>query len=677
MAAGAYYASSMALQALLLLFLFPFAKLSQGKPTLYRCSTGSNYTTPSAFATNLALLLPDLIATTANSSILYSTASIGSTYGLAQCQLGSSPSDCASCLNNSATDFSTLCPSGRSAGIRYDGCLLRYSDTRFFSQLSNDAFHYRTGGVKASDQAGFSSSVNDLMNEISSKAARTASRFMVGTANFSGGIYGMVQCTRDLSADDCANCLNSALGYMRLYAYGKVGNLVACLSCIIRYETYAFFSLLQLAPPPSLGESPSSSPPVHDTTSSGEKGSRTTTIVLVVVFVLVAGIVIFSGVCIYLRRRSKRKAIRGWTDGGDESEFVSAESLSFDLATLRDATNNFSHENELGSGGFGVVYKGVLRDGQEIAVKRLSLTSGQGLVELKNEVVLVAKLQHRHLVRLLGSCLEENEKLLVYEYLPNASLDKFLFDPVRCQQLDWARRYRIIEGISRGLLYLHEDSRLRIIHRDLKTGNILLDGNMDPKICDFGFAKLFDIDETHANTNRIAGTYGYMAPEYAMHGHFSVKSDVYSYGVMVLEIVTGRKNKGFEESGNAAHLLSYAWRLWNDGRGLELKDPSLGDRIQADEVLRCIHIGLLCVQEDPQDRPTMGMVILMLRSYLYPLPGPATPAFFIGNLGGSQSNIELRDMDLNQPDNGQSNQEQRLLMVGSANSLTISQPEGR
>ncbi|XP_039118376.1 putative receptor-like protein kinase At4g00960 isoform X2 [Dioscorea cayenensis subsp. rotundata] len=671
----------MALQTLLLLLLlFPFAKLSQGRPTLHRCSTDSNYTTPSAFATNLALLLSDLIATTANSPILFSTASRASIFGLAQCQVGSFPSDCASCLTNSANDFTTLCPSGRSAGIRYDSCLLRYSDTPFFSQLSSDDYHYRTNGKKASDQAGFSSSVNDLMNRISSKAAHTESRFMVGMSNFSGLLYGMAQCTRDLSSEDCAKCLNLALAVMRLESFGKIGSLVASLSCIIRYETYPFFSLFLLAvPPPSPLQPPPSSgksPPVNDTTGSGGKSSKTTTIVLVVIFVLVAGIIFFSGVFIYLRRRIKRKPIRRWTDGGDDSEFISAESLSIDFATLRDATNNFSNENELGSGGFGVVYKGVLRDGQEIAVKRLSLTSGQGLVELKNEVVLVARLQHRHLVRLLGCCLEE-EKLLVYEYLPNASLDKFLFDPVRCQQLDWARRYKIIEGISRGLLYLHEDSRLRIIHRDLKAGNILLDGDMNPKICDFGFAKLFDIDETHANTNRIAGTYGYMAPEYAMHGIFSVKSDVYSYGVMVLEIVTGRKNRGFEESGNAAHLLSYAWRLWNDGRGLELKDPILGDRIQVDEVLRCIHIGLLCVQEDPQDRPTMGTVVLMLKSYSFPLPEPFTPAFFIGNLGDTQANVDLRDMDLNHLNNGQSNQEQRHWMVGSANNLTISQLEGR
>ncbi|KAH7675704.1 Non-specific serine/threonine protein kinase protein [Dioscorea alata] len=669
----------MALQPslLLLLLLFPFVKLSQGIPT--RCSTDSNYTTPSAFATNLALLLPDLIATTANSSILFSTASRGSIYGLAQCQLGSSPSDCASCLNISATNFSTFCPSGRSAGIRYDACLLRYSDTRFFSQLSNDSFESRTNGQVATDPVGFGGRVIDLMNEISSKAPRTPARFAAGTTNFSGGIYGMVQCTADLSVDDCEKCLNGTLHVFRGFPYGRVGSLVASLSCIARFETYRFFSLSLLSAP---SPPPSSSSGVNDAilnSGSGGKNSNTTTITLVVVFVVVAGIVVFSGVCIYLRRRrSRKKPIRrSPADGGDESEFVSDESIGFDLATLRDATNNFSEENKLGTGGFGVVYKGVLRDGKEIAVKRLSVTSRQGFVELKNEVILVAKLQHRHLVRLLGCCLEQQEKLLIYEYLPNASLDKFLFDPGRCQQLDWARRYKIIEGISGGLLYLHEDSRLRIIHRDLKAGNILLDGDMNPKISDFGFAKLFDIDETEGNTNRIAGTYGYMAPEYAMHGHFSVKSDVYSYGVIVLEIVTGRRSSGYENSANAAHLLSYAWRLWNDGRALELKDSSLGDRIQADEVLRCIHIGLLCVQEDPKDRPTMGTVVLMLRSYSFPLPKPSTPAFFIRNRTSSQPNVDLRDMDLNQVSNRQCNQEQRHPRVDSVNNLSISQLEGR
>ncbi|KAG6511104.1 hypothetical protein ZIOFF_029157 [Zingiber officinale] len=186
------------------------------------------------------------------------------------------------------------------------------------------------------------------------------------------------------------------------------------------------------------------------------------------------------------------------TENKDQREIRGPETLLLDLESIRIATDNFSDANKLGEGGFGPVYKGRLENGEQISVKRLLRSSDQGLVELKNEVLLVAKLQHRNLVRLLGCCLESEEKLLVYEYLPNSSLDKILFD--------WARRFKIIEGIAGGLLYLHEDSRLKIIHRDLKAGNILLDAEMNPKISDFGLAKLFGVDETQGNTSRIAGT---------------------------------------------------------------------------------------------------------------------------------------------------------------------------
>ncbi|KAG6528948.1 hypothetical protein ZIOFF_011140 [Zingiber officinale] len=245
----------------------------------------------------------------------------------------------------------------------------------------------------------------------------------------------------------------------------------------------------------------------------------------------------------------------------NQHEVRGAESSLFDLESIRIATDNFSDANKLGEGGFGPVYKGSLENGEQIAVKRLSRSSGQGLVELKNEVLLVAKLQHRNLVRLLGCCLESEEKILVYEYLPNTSLDKFLFDPLRRMQLDLATRFKIIEGVGRGLLYLHEDSRLKIIHRDLKASNILLDADMNPKISDFGLAKIFGGDETQGNTSRIAGTYGYMAPEYALQGIFSIKSDVFSYGVLILEILTSHKNSGYQglSSEYSIDLLTYIY----------------------------------------------------------------------------------------------------------------------
>ncbi|XP_071716109.1 cysteine-rich receptor-like protein kinase 29 [Rutidosis leptorrhynchoides] len=312
------------------------------------------------------------------------------------------------------------------------------------------------------------------------------------------------------------------------------------------------------------------------------------------------------------------------------------ESLQYNFDTVKAATNDFSEENMLGRGGFGGVYKGVLTDGQEIAVKRLATDSEQGDVEFKNEVVLVAKLQHRNLVRLLGFSIEGSERLLVYEFLQNASLDQILFDPIKCLLLDWEKRFKIIKGVAKGLLYLHEDSRLRIIHRDMKASNVLLDADMNPKIADFGMARLFKLEETHGDTSRIVGTHGYMAPEYVMQGQFSVKSDVFSFGVLVLEIVTGQKNRSFWNGENTEDILSLAWRSWRNGTVQDLIDSTLNiESGSIHDIVRIINIGLLCIQEHAIDRPTMASVILMLNSLSVTLPLPSEPAFF------RRSNIHL------------------------------------
>ncbi|MQM22874.1 hypothetical protein Taro_055933, partial [Colocasia esculenta] len=300
----------------------------------------------------------------------------------------------------------------------------------------------------------------------------------------------------------------------------------------------------------------------------------------------------------------------------------------FDFNTIAAATDDFSAENKLGEGGFGPVFKGRLGDGQEVAVKRLAKNSVQGLDEFKNEVVLIAKLQHRNLVRLLGGCIEGEERMLVYEYMPNKSLDAFLFDKAKASVLDWRRRFQIINGIARGLLYLHQDSRFRIIHRDLKASNILLDKEMNPKISDFGMARIFGGDQTEANTRRVVGTYGYMSPEYIMDGVFSVKSDVFSFGVLMLEIVSGRKNRGMYLSEPSLNLLGHAWSLWNADNWMELVDASMANGFPMAEVLRCINLGLLCVQERPDGRPTMAWVVQMLGNETeMSLPQPKQPGF--------------------------------------------------
>ncbi|KAH1127631.1 hypothetical protein GYH30_016281 [Glycine max] len=272
-----------------------------------------------------------------------------------------------------------------------------------------------------------------------------------------------------------------------------------------------------------------------------------------------------------------------------------------DLPTvLANVTKNFSTKNKLGEGGFGPVYKGTLIDGKALAVKRLSKKSGQGLDEFKNEVALIAKLQHCNLVKLLGFSVEGEEKMLIYEYMPNQSLNYFVFGSC----------------IARGLLYLHQDFRLRIIHRDLKTSNILLDANLDPKISDFRLARSFLGDQVEENTNR-----------YAVRGNFPVKSDVFSYGVIVLEIVSDKRNREFADPENYNNLLGHEWRLWTEERAVELLDDVVGEQCAPSEFIKCIQVGLLCVQQRPKDRSDMSLVVLMFNGDKW-LPKPKVPGFY-------------------------------------------------
>ncbi|KAJ4843020.1 hypothetical protein Tsubulata_005406 [Turnera subulata] len=348
--------------------------------------------------------------------------------------------------------------------------------------------------------------------------------------------------------------------------------------------------------------------------------------------VLSAGFLLLALAFIFYicRRRQQKDGKMGGipeTTSDSKSKEDDLELPLFDLATLASATNNFSNTNKLGQGGFGPVYKGTLKNGQEIAVKRLSKNSRQGIGEFKNEVKHIVKLQHRNLVKLLGCCIEADEKMLVYEFMPNKSLDFFIFDETQGKLLDWPMRYSIINGVARGILYLHQDSRLRIVHRDLKASNVLLDYEMNPKISDFGLARSFGENVTEANTNKVVGTYGYISPEYAMDGLYSIKSDVFSFGVLVLEIVSGKRNRGFHHPEHHLNLLGHAWRLFTEGRTLELVAESLVESCDFTKVVRSIHIGLLCVQEIPEDRPSMSNVVLMMGSE-GALPVPKQPGFF-------------------------------------------------
>ncbi|XP_024964189.1 probable leucine-rich repeat receptor-like serine/threonine-protein kinase At3g14840 [Cynara cardunculus var. scolymus] len=345
--------------------------------------------------------------------------------------------------------------------------------------------------------------------------------------------------------------------------------------------------------------------PQEDGPGDGVSGGVVAGIVVgaVCIIILILGVLWWWG---YLRRRDTMDLELAGVTG------------SFTLRQIKDATNNFDDANKIGEGGFGSVYKGVLPDGTLIAVKQLSSKSRQGNREFLNELGMISALQHPHLVKLHGCCIEGNQLLLAYEYMENNSLARALFGPKQWQlELDWPTRYRICIGIARGMSFLHEESRLKIVHRDIKATNVLLDKDLNAKISDFGLAKLDEEDDTHIST-RVAGTYGYMAPEYALRGYLTDKADVYSYGIVLLEIVSGMANVVNRAKENRFVLLDRAIDLKDEGNLMELVDPRLGSDYDVKEMMIVINLALLCTTISPTDRPAMSAVVSMLEGRIVP-----------------------------------------------------------
>ncbi|XP_060667559.1 cysteine-rich receptor-like protein kinase 44 [Ziziphus jujuba] len=524
-------------------------------------------------------------------------------YGLFLCRGDVSSTSCQNCVNDATKQIRERCLANKTAIMWYDECMVRYSGTNFFGvvEIMPKLLMYSTG-TNNSEPDKPDVDVQALMYPMITDAANSNMLFKTNESpgnNESLRRYGQ-------------NCVH----HNQLHSHRLMIKHISIKSHVV---------------------------------TAGKKENNTTMIV-VITLSSVAGVAALFGLLYYFffgkkkgQGESQQFLFRS-SEGLPSTELVDTSMLKrdddnngevkyFSLSTIRAATKSFSDTNKLGEGGFGPVYKiriytiGILINGKEIAVKRLSMRSRQGLEEFKTEVNLIAKLQHKNLVKLLGCCLEQDEKLLVYEYMANTSLDAFLFDITKCIKLHWDVRTNIVNGIARGLVYLHEDSRLKIIHRDLKASNILLDDEMNPKISDFGTARIFGNNQIDANTDRVVGTYRYMAPEYAMEGLFSIKSDVYSFGVLLLEIVTGKKNNGIFGTERTQSLPSYVWQQWSEDKGEETIDPNLINACPVNEALRWIHISLLCVQEDPNDRPNMSSVVLMLPSKSLHLPKPSKPPF--------------------------------------------------
>ncbi|KAL9384074.1 hypothetical protein Peur_024397 [Populus x canadensis] len=611
------------------------------------CYTTGNFTANSTYAKNRDLVLRSLASNVTNNGGFYNT-TIGlgndTVYGLVLCMASPSAGICSSCVNSAIQTLMAACPNQKEA-ISWGGnpvpCIVHYANRYFLGSLepSPTSALYNTGILDATftQFEQFWSGLGETVKNASTGSSRLMPAAETADLPSTQKIYVFMQCTPDVSPSNCSVCLQQSVDYYKSCCYGHQGGIVQKPNCVFRWDLYPFYDLFPQVTspsppspspsPPSPSPSPpsppfviSSPPPTNTTIRKGKENtaSRTVIITIVPTAIFLALVILILTIFRFTKPKQEVKNF---------DEISIAKCWEFKFATIKLATNDFSDDNKLGQGGFGAVYKGILADGQAIAVKRLSSNSGQGEVEFKNEVRLLAKLDHRNLVRLLGFCLEGTEKLLIYEFVPNSSLDQFIHDPNKRFILDWEKRYKIIEGIARGILYLHQDSQLRIIHRDLKPSNILLDGKMNAKISDFGMAKLMKTDQTHDAASRIAGTLGYIAPEYARQRQFSVKSDVFSFGVLVLEIVSGQK-PSFRDGDDMEHLTSHAWRRWREGTALDLIDPILRNDSTA-AMMRCIHIGLLCVQENVADRPTMASVLLMLSNSSFTLQIPSKPAFFI------------------------------------------------
>nr|XP_012570145.1 cysteine-rich receptor-like protein kinase 25 isoform X2 [Cicer arietinum] len=533
----------------------------------YNC-TRNTTATNNAYRSNIQTLLKWISSNSTNNARYYNTTvnsqnTADTVYGFFLCIRDTDPKICQSCVIEAAKLISSLCTTSIEAIVWYTVCYVRYSDRCFFSTVEKSPeISFMNDKDYVGEVERFNNIVWDMLNDLRSEAANASSKLADKSVNITAHqkLYGYAWCTPYLSAENCSWCLSDAIAEVPTSCCrGKSGGSIIYPSCGVRFELYPFHkahSNNAWVRPPPLPTSPLPSAP------PGKEKQKTLISIVIVVPVVVSLVLSVLGCCCFLYRK-ERKNQHDILKESFGNDITSLESLQFELATIEAATNRFGVENRIGKGGFGEVYKGILSDGQEIAVKRLTRSSGQGAEEFKNEVQVIAKLQHRNLVRLLGFCLEDEEKILIYEYVPNKSLDYFLFDPHKRKLLSWSQRQKIIKGVARGIIYLHEDSRLKIIHRDLKPSNVLLDSNMNPKISDFGMARIVSGDQNEESTCRIVGTYGYISPEYAMHGYFSAKSDVFSFGIMVLEIISGKRKGCSTDSECVDDIRRYSKRLLN------------------------------------------------------------------------------------------------------------------
>nr|GEU47789.1 cysteine-rich receptor-like protein kinase 2 [Tanacetum cinerariifolium] len=535
-------------------------------------------------------------------------------FGLIQCFGDLSTSDCIICYDAAHFSISRCFP--HTGAILYqDGCFMRFQNYSFYDEYSGPS-DTRICGNTTKKGSVFESSARQAVSIAMRDALVNVDYFareeVLSTRGVNESVYVLANCWKTLNASSCRSCLEDASASILQclpWSEGRVLNA----GCFMRYSDTNFLN------------------PVPVRSRSSNQG-RMIAVIAAVVSAMVIFIVALLVLLYIRRRRWLQKKRAGSNDAKKMAKILTDSSLNFKYSTIEKATGSWDETNKLGEGGFGTVYKGVLPDGREIAVKRLFINNKFRAADFYNEVNMISSVEHKNLVRLLGCNCSGPESFLVYEFLPNMSLDRFIFDAMKGKELNWEKRFEIIIGTTEGLVYLHENTKNRIIHRDIKAPNILLDSRLRAKIADFGLARSFQEDMTHIST-AIAGTLGYMAPpEYLALGQLTEKADVYSYGVLLLEIVSGAQNNKSKNSEYSDSLVAIAWRHFQLGTVEEILDPNLmfhtyPKRNFKKEAIKVVHVGLLCTQEDPSLRPSISTALRMLVKDDEPLPPPSNPPF--------------------------------------------------
>ncbi|KAF3971177.1 hypothetical protein CMV_005199 [Castanea mollissima] len=562
-----------------------------------------------------------LVATQRYAAVMNGTGNT-TVYTFGECMKDLSQTDCDLCFAQSKSRIQYCYPfvrAIRGGRLFMDGCYLRYDDYYFFNDTldSQDTTLCGTQDFVGNHSV-FGANVKELVRNLSVEAPKSDNFFVGFVNNGNITVYGLAQCWKLVSRTGCERCLANAF-YNISSCTPKEEGRVLNAGCYMRYSTQKFYY------------NPSNTVGVNNSHQGYQLAITLAATSSALALVLVVTAAVFIMRKKILKKRRERKLV------GDLLATLNKSKLNFSYEILERATNFFHSSNKLGQGGSGSVYKGVLPDGRVVAVKRLFFNSVQWVDHFFNEVNLISDIHHKNLVKLLGCSITGPESLLVYEYVPNQSLHDYFSVKKNLQLLRWDVRYKIILGTAEGLAYLHEESKLRIIHRDIKLSNILLNEDFMPKIADFGLARLFPEDKTHIST-AIAGTLGYMAPEYVVRGKLTEKADVYSFGVLILEVVCGKRNSSFSENSS---VLQMVWNLYVAGRPCEAVDPELEANFQEEEASRLLQIGLLCVQASAELRPSMPVVVKML-THSQDIPLPTQPPFLNSSIRGANQIVPLR-----------------------------------